>query len=85
MCDWQAGCRSQIPLHDLHVAALDGLDPTQRTAVICQSSARSGIGASILAWLFAGHYTQRVHVTGLLVPRAGLGPEVTPPAAPPAP
>lgn len=30
------------------------------------------IGASILAWLFAGHYTQRVHVTGLLVPRAGL-------------
>ena len=39
----------QIPLHDLHVAALDGLDPTQRTVVICQSSARSGIGASILA------------------------------------
>jgi len=30
------------------------------------------IGASILTWLFAGHYTQRVHVTGLLVPRAGL-------------
>ncbi|WP_239638303.1 HlyD family secretion protein [Xanthomonas graminis] len=30
------------------------------------------IGASILAWLFAGHYTQRVHVSGLLVPRAGL-------------
>ncbi|WLA02379.1 HlyD family efflux transporter periplasmic adaptor subunit [Xanthomonas translucens] len=30
------------------------------------------IGAAILAWLFAGHYTQRVHVTGLLVPRAGL-------------
>lgn len=30
------------------------------------------VGASILAWLFAGHYTQRVHVTGLLVPRAGL-------------
>ncbi|WP_017909786.1 HlyD family secretion protein [Xanthomonas sp. SHU 199] len=23
-------------------------------------------------WLFFGHYTQRVHVTGLLVPRAGL-------------
>ncbi|WP_369975743.1 HlyD family efflux transporter periplasmic adaptor subunit [Xanthomonas bundabergensis] len=30
------------------------------------------VGASILAWLFGGHYTQRVHVTGLLVPRAGL-------------
>ncbi|MBN6100769.1 HlyD family efflux transporter periplasmic adaptor subunit [Xanthomonas sp. CFBP 8703] len=30
------------------------------------------MGAAILAWLFAGHYTQRVHVTGLLVPRAGL-------------
>ena len=39
----------QIPLHDLHVASLDGLDPTRRTAVICQSSARSGIAASILA------------------------------------
>jgi membrane fusion protein len=31
-----------------------------------------GVGAVILAWLFSGHYTQRVHVTGLLVPRAGL-------------
>jgi glyoxylase-like metal-dependent hydrolase (beta-lactamase superfamily II)/rhodanese-related sulfurtransferase len=39
----------QIPLHSLHTAALDGLDPTRRTAVICQSSQRSGIGASILA------------------------------------
>ncbi len=39
----------QIPLHDLHTASLDGLDPARRTAVICQSSARSGIGASILA------------------------------------
>ncbi|MGA0122141.1 MAG: MBL fold metallo-hydrolase [Gaiellales bacterium] len=39
----------QIPLHDLHHAALDGLDPTRRTAVVCQSSQRAGIGASILA------------------------------------
>ena len=39
----------QIPLHSLHTASLDGLDPTRRTAVICQSSQRSGIGASILA------------------------------------
>ncbi|MGI9187557.1 MAG: MBL fold metallo-hydrolase [Gaiellales bacterium] len=39
----------QIPLHDLHTASLDGLDPSRRTAVICQSSARSGIGASVLA------------------------------------
>ncbi len=31
-----------------------------------------GIAAAILMWLFFGHYTQRVHVTGLLVPRAGL-------------
>ncbi|MET4674709.1 HlyD family efflux transporter periplasmic adaptor subunit [Luteibacter sp. ME-Dv--P-043b] len=30
------------------------------------------LGAAILTWLFTGHYTQRVHVTGLLVPRAGL-------------
>jgi len=39
----------QVPLHDLHVAALDGLDPARRTAVICQSSQRAGIGAAILA------------------------------------
>ena len=39
----------QIPLPVLHTASLDGLDPTRRTAVICQSSARSGIAASILA------------------------------------
>lgn len=31
-----------------------------------------GIAAAIVMWLFFGHYTQRVHVTGLLVPRAGL-------------
>ena len=31
------------------LSALDGLDPSRRTAVICQSSQRSGIGASILA------------------------------------
>lgn len=31
-----------------------------------------GIAAAIVLWLFFGHYTQRVHVTGLLVPRAGL-------------
>lgn len=31
-----------------------------------------GVGAAILIWLFAGHYTRRVHVTGLLVPKAGL-------------
>ncbi|MET7207924.1 HlyD family efflux transporter periplasmic adaptor subunit [Xanthomonas sp. PPL133] len=31
-----------------------------------------GIAAAILMWLFCGHYTQRIHVTGLLVPRAGL-------------
>ena len=39
----------QIPLHSLHLASLEGLDPTRRTAVICQSSARSGIAASVLA------------------------------------
>ncbi|MSO47189.1 MAG: MBL fold metallo-hydrolase [Thermoleophilia bacterium] len=39
----------QIPLTSLHDAALDALDPTRRTAVICQSSQRAGIGASILA------------------------------------
>ena len=39
----------QIPLHDLHAADLSALDPTRRTAVVCQSSQRSGIGASILA------------------------------------
>ena len=39
----------QIPLHSLHSAPLDGLDPSRRTAVVCQSSARSGIAASILA------------------------------------
>jgi len=39
----------QIPLHDLHAAALDGLDPSRRTAVVCQSSQRAGIGAAILA------------------------------------
>jgi glyoxylase-like metal-dependent hydrolase (beta-lactamase superfamily II)/rhodanese-related sulfurtransferase len=38
-----------IPLPVLHTASLEGLDPTRRTAVICQSSQRSGIGASILA------------------------------------
>lgn len=31
-----------------------------------------GVAAVIVAWLCAGHYTQRVHVTGLSVPRAGL-------------
>ncbi|QHQ28620.1 putative membrane fusion transmembrane protein [Xanthomonas albilineans] len=31
-----------------------------------------GIVTAILVWLCFGHYTQRVHVTGLLVPRAGL-------------
>ncbi len=31
-----------------------------------------GIATTVLMWLFFGHYTQRVHVTGLLVPRAGL-------------
>jgi glyoxylase-like metal-dependent hydrolase (beta-lactamase superfamily II)/rhodanese-related sulfurtransferase len=39
----------QIPLHSLHSAPLDGLDPSRRTAVVCQSSQRSGIAASILA------------------------------------
>ena len=39
----------RIPLHDLGSASLDGLDPARRTAVICQSSQRSGIGAAILA------------------------------------
>lgn len=28
--------------------------------------------AAIVAWLFLGHYTQREHVTGVLVPQAGL-------------
>jgi membrane fusion protein len=31
-----------------------------------------GVVASVLIWLFAGHYTQREHVMGTLVPRAGL-------------
>lgn len=31
-----------------------------------------GMATAIVLWLFFGHYTQRVHVTGLLVPRAGL-------------
>lgn len=30
------------------------------------------IGAAIILWLFTGHYTRRVHVSGLLVPEAGL-------------
>ncbi|MCC4591840.1 HlyD family efflux transporter periplasmic adaptor subunit [Xanthomonas sacchari] len=30
------------------------------------------MATAIVLWLFFGHYTQRVHVTGLLVPRAGL-------------
>ena len=40
---------SGVTLHDLHAADLSALDPTRRTAVVCQSSQRSGIGASILA------------------------------------
>lgn len=31
-----------------------------------------GIAGSIIAWLFLGHYTRREHVTGMLVPQAGL-------------
>lgn len=31
-----------------------------------------GIAAAVMAWLFAGHYTRREHVTGNLVPEAGL-------------
>ena len=31
-----------------------------------------GVAAGIVAWLIFGHYTRRVHVTGLLVPQAGL-------------
>lgn len=31
-----------------------------------------GIAAGIMAWLFLGHYTRREHVTGSLVPQAGL-------------
>jgi membrane fusion protein len=30
------------------------------------------IGIIIFIWLFTGHYTRRVHVTGLLVPQTGL-------------
>lgn len=30
------------------------------------------MSAAILLWLFLGHYTQREHVTGTLVPQAGL-------------
>lgn len=30
------------------------------------------VTATILVWLFLGHYTRRVHVTGSLVPQAGL-------------
>ncbi len=39
----------QIPINELHLATLDALDPTRRTAVICQTSGRAGIGASVLA------------------------------------
>lgn len=39
----------QIPITSLHDASLAGLDPTRRTAVICQSSQRAGIGAAVLA------------------------------------
>ena len=39
----------QIPLHALHRESLDRLEPGRRTAVICQSSERAGIGAVILA------------------------------------
>lgn len=31
-----------------------------------------GIAIGIVAWLFLGHYTRREHVTGSLVPQAGL-------------
>lgn len=31
-----------------------------------------GITIAIITWLFVGHYTQRIHVTGLLVPQSGL-------------
>jgi membrane fusion protein len=31
-----------------------------------------GVAAAILAWLFVGHYTRREHVSGSLVPQAGL-------------
>lgn len=31
-----------------------------------------GAAAAIVAWLFFGHYTRREHVTGSLVPQAGL-------------
>lgn len=31
-----------------------------------------GMAAAIVAWLFLGHYTRREHVTGSLVPQAGL-------------
>lgn len=30
------------------------------------------IAVAIVIWLFTGHYTRRVHVTGILVPKAGL-------------
>lgn len=39
----------QIPLTELHAASLDGLDPAKRTLVVCQTSARAGVGAAILA------------------------------------
>jgi rhodanese-related sulfurtransferase len=39
----------QIPITSLHDASLAALDPTRRTAVICQSSQRAGIGAAVLA------------------------------------
>ena len=31
-----------------------------------------GVAVSIIAWLFLGSYTRREHVTGMLVPQAGL-------------
>jgi membrane fusion protein len=31
-----------------------------------------GVAAAILLWLFMGHYTRREHVSGSLVPQAGL-------------
>lgn len=44
------------------------------TPVSCQwwTLAALGVGVAIVVWLFAGHYTRRVTVTGLLVPKTGL-------------
>lgn len=53
----------------------NGLGTVRLAAPISQQAwalAAVCAGTAIVIWLFAGHYTRRVHVTGLLVPQSGL-------------